>query len=215
MCGWETNAKNSFNKHNTAYLSKLYKNLNKNSDSLSQTKSHMSSTSFSLDVVGVTCTGETCLCDRSVAAESGREDPWSSSEPLWSHPPCVWWASAPQAELLRSNTDRGGATGRAWAGTPHGLYTHTHTHTHKATVSSHRKWHNNRGISEDVFVLAQTNSPGLGVQEAVDEFHIIRVHAIIMALHEETWKLQRKPTTFTHWHRTTVTRSCSERIVWS
>ena len=53
-----------------------------------------------------------------------------------------------------------------------------------------------RVICNDESPLVQTGSPGLGIDEAVDEFHIIRVHGIIMALHKETWKLQSKQRQF-------------------
>ena len=71
-------------------------------------------------------------------------------------------------------------------------YTARPLQQHTRTVRSHREWHSERAACNDVSPLAQFDSPGLGIQEAVDKFHIIWVHGVIMVLHKETGKLQSK-----------------------
>lgn len=61
-------------------------------------------------------------------------------------------------------------------------------HQHTQQQSGHTG--DTRAVCNDAPPLAQTDSPGLGVDEAVDEFHIVRVHGVIMVLHKEIWKLQ-------------------------
>lgn len=103
----------------------------------------------------------------------------SSSEPSLCCLRCAWWASVPPGGPQRSNRDRGSATGLGWAGTPHDLCTHTQQ------VGSERKSTPTVGGSIGFI-------PGFGIQEAVDELHIQRVHAVVMVLLKKTWKLQDK-----------------------